>query len=418
MQINRYEDHAVFEIEGRENSSWTLFVIDDDWQWAVRMYERVASENFSEAAVDQVLLSFTGARGIYRTATALLPVYCRHLNGLGKLMIGDFRRDRNRDSWLETELKQCVCFTDTSYLIDLSDNNSDSILGETEVETLADLGVPLWRMAYLTVGARGRRNFDLETILKDSFDVNGSERLSAWFERVKGTIDYSFFLTNLTHHPSELSVGSKREVQSLADGEKIQEQVKRDKYGVWSWFTDTLHQILAGEDEINPLQVRYNYLCSKSFLRSAKDDSFPYVALRGFLFGLAKTFQINLEEIQQTWPTEPDQDNDCCFGFCSSSPDISFQLFTTCLRNFIDTFHSDTGGNLRIRFITLSIQNETVEVVLHISGKLPESIHQGTGRGLVTKTYESLFRCFPAESFLLSEGRDSIKLLFQRTLEL
>ncbi len=406
MKMTLQSDHVIFELPATGTGSCVLLVVDDYWKETIRMYEKLESGGFTEASWTQHIDTMGGdsVHGVTRLGVAMLPVIAYQMGGLSQLLVGSFGGTKS-EGWVHRALKRNEASRDMAFLIDLNDTNL-GVVGEEVAQDLLSLGVQSWRMAYFSVGSRSRKKVILETITKDQLDTMGLQRLSNWLSRVQGRIgsNYLLFKNNLPHNPSNLTDSSV--IDQLARNPHLGQLAECDKYGVWSW----VRQTLCDSKEVGECQ--YNYLCGKGFLRAAEDYNFPYVALRALLFGGGLIFGVPAVETKKVRPDEEDLDNDLCFGRCSILDGVTFEAFATALRNFIEKFHGDTKGKVRVTRISVATLLKEIKVCLDLSERLPVSIGQLKGKGLVTEAYAKLSGCFKKPLFSLQNNGKRIQMKF------
>lgn len=415
--IEEGSDFAVVRIAEKDlEYPWTLFVVDDLWREIWFMFKR-AGEPFDlkEAHKWRKI-----QRVISKKVMGFLPVYCRDLDGLQQLVIGDFPKSEGSKHFLTLFHERQAMDGNAAFLIDIEDEKKPHVNAEVPVLELLELfKIPLSRCAFLTVGTR-ETDFHLDTIVKR--DVNKTEGLALrnWWNRMRGRVDNGIFKEQCRdvddwHYPSRIPVWGKGTSTDEDDDAMflgfLAQMAHLDAYGVWRWVARAISDPSASEAD-----KRYAYLCGKAFLKDGTHNHpwFCYTALRGLLYGLARgrLFQMSnaAAPIYRSDPvTEPrsrlapplDGDESVppidqikYYGRYSTGREgVGFADFAGALREWVETLEGSRNGKARLKSINLFAWEEECTVTLTFTHPLDDAIF-GSGTGMVTAAYERLRNCF------------------------
>lgn len=390
MKVKRRDTYTIFEFGTDQHRSWTLCVIDDHWEEAIFLVNKVYPldvQAFEEyrAKIGR-LLDNTSRMGV-----ACLPLYCDRCAGLGRLVVGDFPMAENQNTCVHYAIEAYRTNPDVAFLIDLYDPRL-GIYDEPEIQILNWLeeeGVPLSQCAFLTVGGPSSK-IDLEVILKEDVLASHGRRLRDWWEAMRGRITDAFFMKitdkyDPWHEPTKLA-------QVLEDEQFlrfVRQQANRECYGVWEWV-----YWIVGHSSSSFHDKQYALLCGKAFLKASgfPESAFPFTALRGLIFGLCGQRDVMPAEQPKEVPT--DMSGIDCLGWYSTSS-ASFEEFSIALRNWLQKLERDVKGTEKLDSAKILRQADKAFVVLHFTGSIPEAIFDTSGAGgLVTKGWIGLCECF------------------------
>lgn len=412
MQLEKHDTYAIFTLSVESNEGWTLYVIDDYWESAIDMFEDVGYPFSSEKIENFLDIFISGGAGSQRTAIGMMPVWSETLDGLSKLVIGDFKRleksSESVDYCVDLAIQEYQNNKDIAFLIDLSDPTIKNA-GENNWKLLEAKGVPDWRCAFLTIGRR--TDAKLEKILKDALMDGDGKQLREWWARVRGKIDSSLFERETTpknawHNPGELEEALK-EKDFLTF---VEDQADRDTYGVWMWVLKTLK--IAQAQSLS-LEHQYTYLCGKAFLKMPERVCIPFTALRGLVFGLCRG-QRSAEVVEPNYqiPQGSNIDNIFCWGEYTTGKD-SLENLAKALRNWFEKLEGQPGGTAKLSQAQINRTEESCEIEFRLTDYLTLKVFDGTGGGTVTRTWTEVANCFSSENkpVVLDNGK-AVRLIF------
>jgi len=385
-ELKREEkDHAIFEYPGGGNR--TLVVVDDFWGEACD-YARAAEDERQDIIEDfRGGLASSSAIGMI-----LVPSLASNLSKIGTLAIGDFVR-KGGLGWISAFVSKVY---NKAFLIDIHDATQGRpnriLAGGDLAKSLLQKGVPRFRMGYFTSTLDDIPK--LPSVTKRYVAMEDVTQLRDWWNGAFGHIDKIYFDENTDdywpapHDPSNLQEAHIGD----SDFERfLEEQSQRDEYGVWRWVAKRL----ASNDEMN--QLRFDYLCGKSFLGYATEDEFPFTALRGLVHGIVSGFmEVEVKDTDPVIPVPENVNYEGCFGFVSlpdESPAV-FQDFADSLRGFLFELNRNKKPHSKeaVRLTSASLERGKAKaiVTLTFSGGLPTPVIQNTGKGQVTRAYQEL----------------------------
>lgn len=418
------ETHTVFETTN-VNARWTLCVIDDFW-FAAKDAFSDAGDSPDKAKLASFLNSLDFQDGADQGVVALLPEVCAKLPDLRRLVIGDFPRTE-KQPWFLGELGgDQDTQTDRAFLIDVADDQTQEKLGDTIViPFLLGARIAASRWAYFSYGGTGTHKIPL--LLKAKIRAE----ILDWWDLMRGRISADSFKKGTEQTPH----GARHDPSTLNDALKdesfftqfLPEQIVSEAFGVWNWAARVIR---SGADL--PAK-QYAYHCAKAFIKSGdrsvnpgpEDLPFSFAALRGLTRGLGwvmpETREINVVEeyemeLSGGIPKKflGDMDNTLVLGRWSTGA-VCFELFATCLRDWLQWLERDTKGSARVSQLTLREGKATNGLVLEFTGALPPQIFDGTGTGLVTRGWTALCKCFREDQQpAIGKGRQVIELRFER----